>query len=204
MGKGDDKMNIAQPIRNLKDLKNMKKYYSEKDPNLRNYLLVIMGLNTALRVSDILDLKWGDVYDFMNMNFREHIFVVEKKTGKSSKIYMNHNIREALELYKEEWLWKRKKFAEHQYLFSGRKLRNKPITRVQAYRIIKDVAENCNMTGVVSCHSLRKTFGYHAWKQGVPPVLLMNIYNHSSFQVTQRYLGIEQDDRDKVFREIRL
>ena len=60
------------------------------------------------------------------------------------------------------------------------------------------------MMGVVSCHSLRKTFGYHAWRQGVPPVLLMNIYNHSSFQVTKRYLGIEQDDRDRIFKNIEL
>lgn len=195
-------MKMAEPIRDLKDLKNMKKYYSEREPNMRNYLLVIMGLNTALRVSDILNLKWGDVYDFASMEFRDHICLVEKKTGKSSRIYMNQNIKEALILYKEEWLWKWKKFSENHYLFSGKRFRNKPITRVQAYRIIREVAENCNMTGVISCHSLRKTFGYYAWNQGVPMVLLMNIYNHSSFQVTQRYLGIEQDDRDKVFREI--
>ena len=50
----------------------------------------------------------------------------------------------------------------------------------------------------------RSTFGYHAWKQGTPPALLMNIYNHSSYQITKRYLGIEQDDRDDVFKNISL
>ena len=56
----------------------------------------------------------------------------------------------------------------------------------------------------VSCHSLRKTFGYHAWKQGVPPVMLMKIFNHSSYQITIRYLCIEQDEKDEVFRNIAL
>ena len=55
----------------------------------------------------------------------------------------------------------------------------------------------------ISCHSLRKTFGYHAWKQSVPPAMLMDIYNHSSYQITKRYLGIDQDDKDQVFEKIR-
>ncbi len=32
--------------------------------------------------------------------------------------------------------------------------------------------------------------------------MLVSIYNHSSYEVTKRYLGIEQDDRDKIFQEI--
>lgn len=49
---------------------------------------------------------------------------------------------------------------------------------------------------------MRKTFGYHAWKQGIPPALLMDIYNHSSYRITKRYLGIEQDERDDIFLTI--
>lgn len=197
-------MKIAQPIRDLTDLKNLKSYYSDEQPNLRNYVLVILGLNTALRISDVLSLRWGDVYDFDTMEFKKHIILTEKKTGKLSQIYMNNNIKDALQIYMEEWVNKRKRFTENHCLFSGRKFQNKPISRIQAYRIIKKIAESCNIPGVVSCHSLRKTFGYHAWRQGAQPVLLMNIYNHSSFQVTKRYLGIEQDDRDRIFKDIEL
>ena len=57
-------MNTAQPIRNLEDLKNFKNYYKEIHPNTRNQLLVILGLNTALRISDLLTLRWEDVYNF--------------------------------------------------------------------------------------------------------------------------------------------
>lgn len=54
----------------------------------------------------------------------------------------------------------------------------------------------------ISCHSLRKTFCYHAWKQGSDPVVIMIIFNHSSLSITKRYLCIEQDDKDDVYRSI--
>ena len=66
-------MNTAQPIRKQEDLENFKRYYQEIRPNARNQLLVILGLNTALRVSDLLSLQWHDVYLFEWKKYREHI-----------------------------------------------------------------------------------------------------------------------------------
>ena len=71
-------------------------------------------------------------------------------------------------------------------------------------RIIKKAADELHIEGIISCHSLRKTFGYHAWKKGTPPAVIMTIYNHSSLDITKRYLSIDQDDKDKVFLEINL
>ena len=197
-------MNTAQPIRKEEDLENLKLYYKKKMPNLRNYLLIIMGLNTALRISDILMLHWSDVYDFSYKQIKDHINIVEQKTGKYSSIYVNQNLKEALKEYYDFLMETELHVKENQYIFNSFGFDNKPISRVQAFRIIKRAAKACDISGAISCHSLRKTFGYHAWQQGVSPVLLMNIYNHSSFQVTQRYLGIEQDDRDKIFQNINI
>lgn len=196
-------MNTTQPIRNQRELEMLKDYYRKVIPNQRNYLLIILGLNTALRISDILNLTWNHVYDFSNRRFRRHIVLVEQKTGKRTSIFINQELKQALTEYGREQSGK-KKISGDSYLFIGKNGENKPISRVQAYRIIKEVSTRCHFSGDVSCHSLRKTFGYYAWKQGVSPALLMNIYNHSSFQVTRRYLGIEQEDRDEVFRSIRL
>lgn len=73
-----------------------------------------------------------------------------------------------------------------------------------AFRIIKKAADQCGLREHISCHSLRKTFGYYAWKQGTPPALLMSIYNHSSYEITKRYLCIDQQEKDKVYMEIQL
>ena len=113
----------------------------------------------------------------------------------------NHNIHACLQNYQAQLQKEQKPIQPEKYLFPHSN-KNEPISRVQAFRIIKKVAAYYNIPGVICCHSLRKTFGYHAWRQGVQPAMLVSIYNHSSYEVTKRYLGIEQDDRDKIFQEI--
>ncbi len=192
-------MSVAHPIRNLDELEELKKYYLEEKPNLRNYAMISTGINTALRISDILKLKWKDVYDYSKNSFRKHIVLTEKKTGKQSCIAVNDNLEHALTIYMKEL----RQVEPEQYIFCGRKP-NQPLSRSQAFRIIQGASEKLNLTGHISCHSLRKTFGYHAWSSGVNPVILMLIFNHSSFDITKRYLGIEQDDKDQVFLQLNL
>lgn len=195
-------MSTTQPIRNPEKLQEFKEYYLLKKHNDRNYTLCVLGLNTALRISDILHLKWGDVYDFSRNEYLTHITITEQKTGKTNQNALNQTILETLKQY---YTVQKKSPAAENYLFPSRKGVNRPLGRSQAFRIIKEAADSLGMNQEhISCHSLRKTFGYYAWQQGIPPVLLMNIFNHSSFQITKRYLGIEQDEKDNVFLNIAL
>lgn len=194
-------MSTTQPIRNPEKLQEFKEYYQKEHPQIRNYTLCVLGLNTALRITDMLQLKWGNIYDFSENRFLSHVNVTEQKTGKRNIIALNSAAKDALAYY---MLSLSAPPEEHIFLFPSRKGRNKPIGRCQAFRIIKEAAGAVGLNQHVSCHSLRKTFGYYAWQQGIPPALLMNIYNHSSYQITKRYLGIEQDDKDNVFLNMSL
>lgn len=196
-------MNLTQPIKKTRDLENFKNYYKEIKQNYRNRLLIILGLNTALRISDILSLKWENIYDFEKETYKNHIFITEQKTEKKSQIYINSNVLKALKEYKEYLEQRKQIILPNTYLFNHSN-KNVPITRSQAFRIVKEAADYYSISGVISCHSLRKTFGYHAWKQGASPALLVTIFNHSSFNITKRYLGIEQDDKDQIFKKIKL
>ena len=124
----------------------------------------------------------------------------EKKTGKETRILINKELQETLLSYRTT----QPSIADTDYLFPSPRKTGSPLSRYQAYRIVRKAAEAVGIEDVIRCHSLRKTFGYHAWKMGTPPALLMEIYNHSSFQITKHYLGIEQDDKDAVFRNIQL
>ena len=72
-------MSQTQPIRKNEEIEKLNNYYLINKPNIRNYALIITGLNTALRISDILSLKWGQVYDFDKETFLKHIQITEQK-----------------------------------------------------------------------------------------------------------------------------
>jgi len=192
-------MCTTQPIKNKEELNALKNYYLDQEYHPRNYALINTGLNTALRVGDLLSLKWKDVYDFSLDTFHTHLILTEAKTGKENCIAINQSVRQALSLYQSTLLC----FRPQDYLFPGRST-DAPLSRSQAFRIIKHASANLHLSDRISCHSLRKTFGYQAWASGANTTVLMLLYNHSSFQVTKRYLGIDQDDKDRVFLNLNL
>ena len=178
-------MNIVDPIREKEYINAVKRVLNES--GTRNLLLFLLGINTGLRVSDLLRLKVKDVKD------KDSVQIREKKTKKTKKFPIPKEIRIFISEYVE-----RKPLSR--YLFKSRKS-NKPITRVQAYRIIKEAGRVLGLdhTGT---HSLRKTFGYHFYKQTKDIALLQKILNHSSQDITLRYIGVTQeiiDDNLKMF-----
>jgi integrase len=184
----------AQPIRSKQQIRELASYFLERG-EIRNHVLVVMGVHTALRIGDLLKLTWDDVYDFERERIRESLTIVEEKTGKSKNVLLNKSIVAALTAYK---------FAAERGrpLILSRKGSDKAVSRQQAHRIVSGGAKALGFTYEVSCHSLRKTFGYLAWKSGLSPAVIMKIYNHSSLAVTQRYLGVTQDDLDECYRRL--
>lgn len=191
-------MNIADPIRDKEKVKALADYYLQQR-QVRNYALFAMGVYTALRIGDLLELRWKHVYDSGRRKMRDSVKLTEKKTGKQKTVALHPLATHTLEILLDS--------IEHpekeKYVFESRN-KGRPISRVQAYRIIRDGAAAIELEGTISCHSLRKTFGYHSWQGGTSPAVIMEIYNHSSFQITRRYLGVTQDDKNKAYLEVDL
>ena len=187
-------MAMTEPIRDKHQVNQLLMYYYNKG-QMRNYLLITLCIHTALRISDVLRLSTSDVYDFKSHRIRKTITIIEKKTKKSKTIALNKNIINALSVCFPS--------ARPNTALIRNPQTNKALSRVQAYRIIRSAAENLDLSQRVSCHSLRKTMGYHAWKGGVSPAVIMDIYNHSSLFVTRRYLGVTQDDKNAVYVGLR-
>lgn len=192
-------MSTSQPLKNKRDIQKLKNYFYIRE-EYRNYALVTVGLNTALRISDLLHIKWKDVYNEEKQDFYSHIYLNEQKTKKNTIIVLNDSVKKALLLYKEHLEY----YNKENYVFNGQKSTDKPISRIQAFRIIKDAVDALGFEEHISCHSLRKTFGYQAWREGTEPALLMTIFNHSSYAITKRYLCIDQDDKDQLFLKMNL
>lgn len=192
-------MERVEPIRSEKKINDLKKYLLGSG-NIRNYTLVVLGINSALRISDILSLTWNDVFDYDENTFKTHVEIKEQKTGKAKKILLNKSAIEALQRLRKEL----GHIIAQEYIFKSREGENKAITRYMAIKIIKEPCAAVGIREHIGCHSLRKTFGYHSWKKGVPLPVLMELYNHSNQAITKIYLGISQDDIDSVYRLVEL
>jgi integrase len=99
-------MSATEPIRNKRHIRELAEYYLLKG-NLRNYLLVVLGLHSALRVSDLLHLRWRDVYDFGAGRVRRNVTLTEKKTGKPKSFALNKSALGAIALRR----WERPHFV---------------------------------------------------------------------------------------------
>lgn len=188
-------MNEVSPIRERKKIEAMKRVL--KGQSIRDYLMFMIGISSALRISDILNLRVKDVWDGRKCN--NQISIREGKTNKIKRFSMSKNLEKAVNEYMGSY-----DYTMNDYLMMSRKGDNKPITRQQAHLILKNAASMVGIKEAISTHSLRKTFAYHAWKSGVDLALLQDLLNHSSAAYTRRYIGIRQEDRDEIYQSLNL
>lgn len=181
-------MNEVQPIRDKNKIEEMKSELLKK--GLRNYMIFVLGINTGLRISDLLDLKVQDVKN------KSHIIMTEQKTGKSKRFMINGQLRQDIDKYINN-------MDDNEYLFKSQKGNNEPISRVQAYRILSDAAVKIGLDEI-GTHTLRKSFGYWHYNQYKDVALLQELFNHSAPSVTLRYIGINQDMMDKTIKDFYL
>jgi len=174
-------LNIVEPIRDKDDIQAMKDYLREW--NERNYILFLFGINSGLRVGDILKIRVKDVQGW-------YIKLKEQKTGKKKKIKMTKTLKREVREYIQNK-------PHHHFLFQSRVGKNKPLDRRTVDWILKVAASECGIENI-GTHSMRKTFGYHYYKKTKDIAMLMSLFNHSSPAITLRYIGIRQDQQDKA------
>lgn len=179
----------VEPIRDKTKIKQMYQFLNGKDPKYG--LLFKFGLNTGLRISDILPVKVKDILNEKGQ-FREYFVLKEKKTAKEKKIKLNNALRKSIQDY-----LKKTNLDYDSFLFPSKK--GGHIGRIQAYRVLKEAA---NIVGIenLGTHSLRKTWGYWTYKASKYNIgLIMDTFNHSSQRITLRYIGIDQDQKDELY-----
>lgn len=173
-------MKTVQPIRDPKKIAAMKEVLMKQ--HYRNYFLFVLGINTGLRISDLLALRVGDVKG------KSHIIITEQKTGKLKRFKINAELKEHISKFTID----KDKAA---FLFQSRRGSDR-IHRVQAWKILNAAAREVGLEEI-GTHTLRKTFGYHFYRQYKDVAVLQQIFNHSSPAVTMRYIGITQDIIDE-------
>lgn len=191
-------MEFVQPIRDKEKLAIMKKYL--KGSNLRDYCLFVVGINSGLRISDLLELTVSDVIN-KNTKVKDRIQIREIKTGKFKDFPISTSAKKAI----TEYLNTREYNLTDPLFISQKNLNgSKAIQRQRAYRVINDAAKVAGIKEKIGTHTLRKTFAYHAYKAGISIEVIQKLFNHSAPSITLRYIGITQDTLDNVYINLNL
>ena len=194
-------MRLVHPIKAREKIGSLRKILRAGPNGPRDEALFVLGINSALRVGDLLALRVGDVLD--RGKLKERIVVQEQKTRRLHQVALNSAALKALESY----LKTRGPLPElgpGEALFPSHRDKNSPITRQRAHQILKGAAKELGLPDF-GPHSLRKTFGYHAYKAtGNNIALVQKLLNHSAPGVTLRYIGIEQSEMDEACLSLNL
>ncbi|MFK7822813.1 MAG: tyrosine-type recombinase/integrase [Oligoflexales bacterium] len=181
----------VSPIRFKKDIKAIKKILKDEPRNLAMFTL---GINTALRASDLLKLTYGQLAsvkegEFFNIN--------EKKTAKKRFVTINQSSCEVIKKYLK---YRPKTSLDSPFFLSQKWVHGRQITTSSLNQLVKKWCHEINLDGNYGSHTLRKTFGYHQrvnFKVDIPT--LMVAFNHSTQAQTLAYLGIQDEDVYNVF-----
>ena len=182
------KVKVVEPIRSKEDLKRIIDWFYKN--NYPKYAAIFMtGIGSGLRISDILGLNVGDVF------LKDTVTIREQKTGK----YKKFPLKDELQLVLNEFCQNR---PYNEPLFLGRG--STRLDRSQVYRMINRACDELNIKANVGTHTMRKTFGYHHYRQFKDISILQTIFNHSSPDVTKRYIGITQDEVNESYMRLNL
>lgn len=159
------------------------------DRNYKIGFLVVFGINTGLRISDMLNVQFADLES-------NTLQLVERKTNKKRIIRLNDNVKRGFELLKG------RTSETSGYIFTSNQGTVFSVQYVN--RKLKELIGNKKLA--VSTHSLRKTFGRAVWENNNETdkalLYLSDLFNHSSPAITKRYLGIRQEELDDIYMNL--
>ena len=188
MGMKTTRKVVPRPIKPIKDKEQMREVKRQAQlMGDRQYMLVLLGLNTGLRISDLLKLKVGEFRD------RDRLMIAEKKTGKHSEILLHPSV-----LADVRRMTKGRSSDELLFASTHADQHGKAISYVTAYRWVKEACRRAGIERYAGCHTLRKTFGYMNYQKYRNVALLMKRFNHSGQDVTLHYIGVDQTEMDKL------
>lgn len=174
-------VNCKKKIKKSEENKNAQQRYLWD----RNYMILVLGMNLAFRIEDILQLK---VDNFKNGS----IYTREFKTKKEQSFELHPQLAKDISNYIN-----RNELIDGEYLFKSRKGVNKPITRQRSWQVIKQLADEVKVSYPVGCHSLRKYFARQYYETTGDIIGLKEMLNHSSERVTLLYICWDNDDKNQ-------
>lgn len=143
----------------------------------RDVFLFLIGINSSLRMSDIVKLKKKDILSSKNP------LIVEQKKGKTRILYLS-SLQDLIQDYTKD-------LEPEDYLFPNIKGGHLEVNTV--YQMFQKVSKLLERDDI-GTHILRKTFGYYYYKNTKDMVTPIEIFGHSSLKITKCSIGINKNE----------
>jgi len=163
----------------------------------RNYTVFQVGKATLLRVSDVMKLRWVDVFN-ENGTVRQNAFIHDQKTGKANLLYLKP-VQTDLLAYQA---WLQENHLVSAWLFPSLQNPERHISEKQFYKVMSKVGDLLGIN-YLGTHTMRKTGAYRVYTQSNYNIgLVMHLLNHSSEAMTLAYLGLDQASQETMLDQI--
>ena len=156
----------------------------------RNRGLFILGVSTGGRISELLALKVGEVWQngkpVSDLLFDKTIV----KGGEVSRaVPVNVNGREAIEGLIVFHVERYGNIDVERALFPSRQ-GSGAMDRRMAHTVLKNAFEAAGLNGKLATHSMRKSFAQRLYEQTNDIFAVQEMLGHKNVATTQRYLGV--------------
>lgn len=164
-----------------------------RDGNYRMSLLIGCGCFFGLRISDLLTLTWNMLLD------GDSFTLMERKTGKRRTIKINKDFKRHI----QDCYDMLKITNKEEKCFLSKKRTVYSIQRINI--IFKEIKVRYNVKiNNFSTHACRKSFGRRVVEMAgenseMALIKLSELFNHSSPQITRKYLGLRQEELMAVY-----
>jgi integrase len=155
--------------------------------------MFIVGIRTGLRISEVLSLRWSDVwgqFGVLNEITIQRCNVKRKTAGR--RIPVHRDVIVACMQYRSEFSVPP---LPDDFVFRSDKGVNQPIGRRQAWNILKQAFQRAGVFGSTGTHCLRKTFAGKMYDLlGHDIVMTQRALGHVSVVSTAQYIAVDEDD----------
>jgi integrase/recombinase XerD len=154
----------------------------------RDYAILQVFLQTGIRVSELCDLRLGDV------DLAEKRLTVRGKGQQERQLPLAAKAREALQNYLTVRPQPVLPAEDHLFLTKA----GRPLKRRVVHKLVAKYKRKAGITKQGSCHTFRHTFGSQKARQGVPPWILKEWLGHKRLDTTQLYVHMAGIDDGKI------
>ena len=168
---------------------------------IRNHSLFMLGVSVGGRISELLALTVGDVWQ-NGKPVKDLLFLKNAVKGKQQgrmvpvNIDGRHAVRDLIQWHTHQY----DALRPTRSLFPSRQVG--ALSRVQAHKILEAAFQKAGLNGKLATHSMRKAYAQRMYDATNDIYAVKEVLGHQSVETTKKYLGVSYQKLQRASEQI--